>query len=146
MAANAPIIAANLKDAGISVKVETVDLGVWIEDWRARREPVTLNAWGGFMDPDLLYYRHFHTQPKGMDFRRWNSAKADDLLDKGRSTVDPAARKAYYDELQRLMADDPICVPLYSADLLNVMQKRVQGYVQHPSGWYYGFKGAWLDR
>jgi len=146
MAANAPVIAANLKDIGINVKIETVDLGVWIEDWRARREPVTLNAWGGFMDPDLLYYRHFHTPPKGMDFRRWNNPKADELLDKGRSTVDPAQRKVYYDELQRMMAEDPIMIPLYSPDLLNVMQKYVKGYIQHPSGWYYGFKDTWLDK
>ncbi|MBI5956428.1 MAG: ABC transporter substrate-binding protein [Chloroflexi bacterium] len=146
MAANAPVIAANLKEAGIEVTVETVDLGVWIEDWRARREPITLNAWGGFMDPDLLYYRHFHTPPKGMDFRRWNNAKADELLDKGRSTVDPAKRKVYYDELQKLIAEEAPMVPLYSADLLNTMQKYVKGYTQHPGGWYYGFKDTWLDR
>ncbi|MEW6232754.1 MAG: ABC transporter substrate-binding protein [Chloroflexota bacterium] len=146
MAANAPVIAANLKDIGIEVAVETVDLGIWIEDWRARREPITLNAWGGFMDPDMLYYRHFHTPPKGMDFRRWNNAKADELLDKGRSTVDPAKRKVYYDELQKLIAEEAPMVPLYSADLLNTMQKYVQGYVQHPSGWYYGFKDTWLEK
>ncbi len=146
MAANAPIIAANLKDVGINVTVETVDLGVWIEDWNKRREPITLNAWGGFMDPDLLYYRHFHSQPKGMDFRRWNNPKADELLDKGRSTVDPAQRKPYYDDLQKLMAEDPICIPLYSADLLTVQRPQVKGYVQHPSGWYFGFKDTWVDK
>ncbi len=146
MAANAPIIAANLKDVGINVTVDTVDLGVWAADWNARKEPVTLNAWGGFMDPDLLYYRHFHSQPKGMDFRRWNNAKADDLLDKGRSTVDPAKRKPYYDDLQKMMAEDPIMIPLYSADLLTVQRPWVKGYVQHPSGWYFGFKDAWLDK
>ena len=146
MATNAPVIAANLKDVGINVTVETVDLGVWAADWNARKEPVTLNAWGGFMDPDLLYYRHFHTQPKGMDFRRWNNAKADELLDKGRSTVDPAQRKPFYDEVQKLMATDPICIPLYSADLLNVQRQYVKGYVQHPSGWYFGFKDTWLDK
>ncbi|MCL4370180.1 MAG: ABC transporter substrate-binding protein [Chloroflexi bacterium] len=146
MAANAPVIAANLKDVGINVTVETVDLGVWAADWNARKEPVTLNAWGGFMDPDLLYYRHFHSQPKGMDFRRWNNAKADDLLDKGRSTVDPAKRKPFYDDLQKLMAEDPIMIPLYSADLLSVQRPYVKGYVQHPSGWYFGFKDSWLDK
>ncbi|MBM3135510.1 MAG: hypothetical protein FJZ89_09580 [Chloroflexi bacterium] len=146
MAANAPVIAANLKDIGIEVTVETVDLGVWIEDWRALREPITLNAWGGFMDPDLLYYRHFHTPPKGMDFRRWKNARADELLDKGRSTVDPAKRKVYYDEMQKLIAEEAIMVPLYSADLLNAMQKYVKGYIQHPSGWYYGFKDTWLEK
>lgn len=146
MATNAPVIASNLKDVGINVAVETVDLGVWAADWNARKEPVTLNAWGGFMDPDLLYYRHFHTQPKGMDFRRWNNPKADELLDKGRSTVDPTQRKPLYDEVQKLMATDPICIPLYSADLLNVQRQYVKGYVQHPSGWYFGFKDTWLDK
>jgi peptide/nickel transport system substrate-binding protein len=146
MAAIAPMIAANLKDVGIRVTVEAVAQGVWNEDWRARRAPVTLNAWGGLMDPDLLYYQHFHTQPKGMDFLRWNNARADAMLDKGRSTVEPASRRVFYAELQRLMAEDPICIPLYSADPLNVMQKHVKSYVQHPSGWYYGFKDAWLDK
>ncbi len=146
MAANAQVIAANLKEVGIEVTVETVDLGVWIEDFRARRSPFTLNAWGGFTDPDLLYYRHFHSPPKGADFRRWNNPKADELLDRGRYTVDQAKRKAYYDEFQRLLAEQAPTIPLYSADLLNAYQKYVKGYVQHPSGWYYGFKDTWLDK
>ena len=146
MAADAPVIAANLKDIGINVEVETVDLGVWIEDWRNLREPITRNAWGGFMDPDLLYYRHFHTPPEGMDFRRWNNAEADEILDKARSAVDPAERKEYYDEIQRMLAEDPVMIPLYSPDLLNAMQPYVKDYVQHPSGWYYGFNDTWLDQ
>ncbi len=146
MSADAPVIAANLKDIGINVEVETVDLGVWIEDWRNLREPITRNAWGGFMDPDLLYYRHFHSQPEGMDFRRWNNPAADEILDKARSSIDPAERKEYYNEIQRMLAEDPVMIPLYSADLLNAMQPYVKGYVQHPSGWYYGFKDTWLDQ
>ncbi|MGE5262905.1 MAG: ABC transporter substrate-binding protein [Acidobacteriota bacterium] len=146
MAADASVIAANLKEIGINVTVETVDLGVWIEDWRGLREPPTFNAWGGFMDPDLLYYRHFHSAPKGADFRRWKNAKGDELLDKGRNTVDPAQRKTYYDQFQKLIAEDAVMVPLYSPDLLGAMTKSVQGYVQHPSGWYNGFKETWLDK
>jgi peptide/nickel transport system substrate-binding protein len=146
MAADAPVIAANLKEVGIDVSIDTVDLGVWIEDWRGLREPPTRNAWGGFMDPDLLYYRHFHTPPKGMDFRRWNNPTADELLDKGRSTIDPAERKAYYDELQRLMAEEAPMIPLYSPDLLVARQPYVQGYIQHPSGWYYGLAQTWLEK
>ena len=146
MSADAPVIAANLKDIGINVEVETVDLGVWIEDWRNLREPITRNAWGGFMDPDLLYYRHFHSPPEGMDFRRWNNPTADEILDKARSSVDPAERREYYNEIQRMLAEDPVMIPLYSPDLLNAMQPHVKDYVQHPSGWYYGFRDTWLDK
>lgn len=146
MAANAPVIADNLSDIGINVDVETVDLGVWIEDWRNRREPVTLNAWGGFMDPDLLFYRHFHQPPDGVDFRRCGSEELDALLDAGRSTVDPDERQQIYHEVQRKIAEDSSMLSLYSGDLLNVKQPYVEGYVQHPSGWYYGFTDTWLDR
>jgi len=145
-AAIAPVIAANLKDVGIQVKVETIDIGVWIEDWRARREPATLNDWGGFMDPDLLYYRHFHSQPMGMDFRRCASTQLDQLLEKGRATVDPAQRKQYYDAVQKLLAEEVPMIPLFSADTLYVTQPYVKGFTPHPSGWYYGFKDAWLDK
>lgn len=144
MAADAPVIASNLADVGINVTIETVDLGVWIEDWRNRREPITRNAWGGFMDPDALFFRHFHSPPEGMDFRRWNNAEADVLMEKARASSDPEERKALYDDLQRLIAEEGPMVPLYSADLLSVTQREVQDYDQHPSGFYYGFENIWL--
>lgn len=146
MAADAPVIAANLGDAGIRVTIETVDIGVWIEDWRNLREPITRNAWGGFMDPDALFYRHFHTPPEGMDFRRWNNAEGDELLERGRASSDPDERQAIYNDFQQLMAEEGPMVSLYSADLLSVSQPSVEGYIQHPSGFYYGFENIWLDR
>lgn len=146
MPAVASVIAANLKDIGINARVETVDLGVWIKDWGAGKNPTTLNAWGGFMDPDLLYYRHFHKKPQGGDFRRWNNDKGSQLLDEGRNSVDPKQRQKIYAEFQKLLATDAPTVPLYSADDVTVAQKSVQGYIHHPSGWYYGLRGVWLNK
>jgi len=146
MAADAPVIAANLKDIGINVDVEVADLGVWIEDWRGNREPVTRNAWGGFMDPDALFYRHFHSLPKGADFRRWGNPTGDELLDKARASSDPAERKEYYDEFQRLLSEEAPMISLYSPDLLAVLQPYVKGYAQHPSGFYYGFEDVSVEK
>ncbi|MDR7545394.1 MAG: ABC transporter substrate-binding protein, partial [Armatimonadota bacterium] len=86
--ASVQVIADNLKEVGFDVRVETVDIGVWIRDWIARQAPPTMNEWGGFVDPDQTFYRHFHTPPKGMDFRRWNHPEIDRLLDEGRTTLD----------------------------------------------------------
>jgi peptide/nickel transport system substrate-binding protein len=146
LAAALPVIVDNLREAGIDVTVETVDGGVWIKDWVVPQSPPTMNEWGGFVDPDQALHRHFHSAPGGKDFRRWNNRKADELLDVGRTTLDRAKRKQIYDQVQRLMAEDPISLPLYSPDLLYAMQKTVKGFQAHPTGFYYGLRFAWLER
>jgi peptide/nickel transport system substrate-binding protein len=146
LAAALPVIVDNLKEAGIDVNVETVDGGVWIKDWIVPQSPPTMNEWGGFVDPDQAFHRHFHSAPGGKDFRRWKNAQADELLDSGRTTLDRARRKEIYDRVQRLMADDPITIPLYSPDLLYAMQKTVKGFQPHPTGFFYGLRFASLER
>lgn len=146
LAAAVPVIVDNLKEAGIDVTVETVDGGVWIKDWIVPQSPPTMNEWGGFVDPDQAFHRHFHSAPGGKDFRRWKNAQADELLDLGRATLDRARRKEIYDRVQRLMAEDPITIPLYSPDLLYAMQKGVKGFQPHPTGFYYGLRFAALPR
>src|SRR5688572_22812067 len=146
LAAALPVIVDNLKEAGIDVNVETVDGGVWIKDWIVPQSPPTMNEWGGFVDPDQAFHRHFHSAPGGKDFRRWKNAQADELLDSGRTTLDRARRKEIYDRVQRLVAEDPITIPLYSPDLLYAMQKSVKGFQPHPTGFFYGLRFASLDR
>jgi peptide/nickel transport system substrate-binding protein len=146
LAAAVPVIVDNLKEAGIDVTVETVDGGVWIKDWIVPQSPPTMNEWGGFVDPDQAFHRHFHSAPGGKDFRRWKNAQADELLDVGRATLDRAKRKEIYDRVQRLMAEDPITIPLYSPDLLYALQKGVKGFQPHPTGFYYGLRFASLER
>ncbi|HSE95789.1 MAG TPA: ABC transporter substrate-binding protein [Methylomirabilota bacterium] len=146
LAAALPVIVDNLREAGIDVTVETVDGGVWIKDWIVPQSPPTMNEWGGFVDPDQALHRHFHSAPGGKDFRRWKNARADELLDTGRTTIDRAKRKPIYDQLQRLLAEDPITIPLYSPDLLYAMQKTVKGFQPHPTGFHYGLRWVALER
>jgi len=145
LAAALPVIVDNLKGAGIDVTVETVDGGVWIKDWIVPQSPPTMNDWGGFVDPDQAFHRHFHSAPGGKDFRRWKNRQADELLDTGRATLDRAKRKQIYDQVQRLVAEDPITIPLYSPDLLYGRQKSVKGFQPHPTGFYYGLRFVSLE-
>ncbi|MBI2469263.1 MAG: hypothetical protein HYV62_15830 [Candidatus Rokubacteria bacterium] len=146
LAAALPVIVDNLREAGIDVNVETVDGGVWIKDWIVPQSPPTMNEWGGFVDPDQTFHRHFHSAPGGRDFRRWKNGRADELLDAGRTTLERAKRKQIYDQVQRVIAEDPITIPLYSPDLLYAMQKAVKGFQPHPTGFFYGLRFVWLER
>lgn len=143
--ASVQVIADNLKDAGFDVRVETVDIGVWIRDWIARQAPPTMNEWGGFVDPDQTFYRHYHTPPKGMDFRRWNNAEIDRLLDEGRSTLDRNRRKQIYDRVQTIMAEDPISIPLYAPNSLYSMNRKIKGFRPYPTGFMFGLRETWVE-
>ena len=145
LAAALPVIVDNLKEAGIDVTVETVDGGVWIKDWIVPQSPPTMNDWGGYVDPDQAFHRHFHSAPGGRDFRRWKNKTADELMDTGRVTLDRAKRKQLYDQLQRMFAEDPITIPLYSPDLLYAHQKSLKGFQPHSTGFYYGLRFASLE-
>jgi peptide/nickel transport system substrate-binding protein len=115
-----------------------MELGVWINNFRSRNMRFTFNDWATSPDPSLLFYRHFHKQPEGADFRNWNNDKASELLDVGQRTAEPGKRKAIYDEFQKIVAEDVPTIMLFSPDFVTVMAETVKNYQQHPTGWYFG--------
>ncbi|HEY8609850.1 MAG TPA: ABC transporter substrate-binding protein [Roseomonas sp.] len=137
-------IAQQLAPAGIRLNLQRVELGVWLNAFRTRNMRFTFNDWGTQPDPHILYYRHFHSAPRGADFRNWNNAEADRLMDAGMATADPAARRDAYLRLQRVMDETVPTVMLFSPDLVTVSQQRVRNYVQHPTGWWFGLAKAWI--
>lgn len=133
-----------LSSIGITLNIERVDLGVWIQNFRAREMGLTFNDWASQPDPNLLFYRHFHQQPEGADFRNWNNAEASALLDAGRAASDFAERQAIYRDFQIEMAETVPTIMLFSADHIVVRNEKVQNYVQHPTGWLYGLARAYI--
>ncbi|MHB1416803.1 MAG: ABC transporter substrate-binding protein [Chloroflexota bacterium] len=142
----AQYIEANLREVGIQANIEAVDAGVWGKDWVAGTTPSVMNDWGGFTDPDLAFFRHFHSRPDGMDFRRFNNKEADQLLEQGRTTLDPAKRKPIYDQLQKLLAEQSITIPLFEQPLIYSTNNWVKGFRSHATGFLYGLRETWIDK
>jgi peptide/nickel transport system substrate-binding protein len=145
LVASAQIIADQVRDVGIAIEIEQVEYGIFLERLGVVRDmPLAMSLTQGFGDPDAYLFGRFHS--KGFNLQNWNEPEVDALLEQGRAAADPAERKAIYDELQRLLAD--VKVPylwLYSPDLIDVSQTRVQGYVQHPTSFLYGMEQVWLQ-
>ncbi len=135
-----------LARAGIDLKIQRADLGVWIKNFRAKQMGFTFNDWATQPDPDLLFYRHFHKAPGGADFRNWNDDKASALLDAARSEADEARRRTLYVDFQQELARTVPTVMLFSADLVTVSSDAVRNHELHPSGWYFGLVRTWLKR
>ncbi|WP_102958112.1 ABC transporter substrate-binding protein [Mangrovicella endophytica] len=130
---------------GITLDIQKVDLGVWINSFRSSQMGFTFNDWATQPDPNLLFYRHFHRKPDGADFRNWANDEASALLDSGRAEADPAKRREIYDKFQTILADTAPTIMLFSPDHITVRGEKVQNYVQHPTGWYYGLARTYLS-
>lgn len=145
MDAAAITLREQLAQVGITVEIQRVDLGVWINNFRSSQMGFTFNDWASQPDPNLLFYRHFHAKPDGADFRNWNNAEASDLLDQGRAASSPEERRPIYQRFQTELAETVPTIMLFSPDHITVRSQKVQNYVQHPTGWYYGLARTWLD-
>lgn len=147
LTAAAQVIVENLKDVGIQVKIEQMDLGIWVNNLNERTfTNASMNSWGGYVDPDLLYYNHLHKPPEGKDFRKWNNAEISTLLDKGRTTLDHDQRVGIYNDVQRMCMEQCPWIPLYSADIISAHTQKVQNFSQHPSGYYQNLRYVWLKQ
>lgn len=133
-----------LAQIGINLDIQRVDLGVWVNNFRASQMGFTFNDWSSQPDPNLLYYRHFHAKPDGADFRNWANEEASALLDEGRAESDPAKRKEIYARFQTILAESVPTIMLYSPDHVTVRSERVQNFAQHPTGWYFGLARTFL--
>lgn len=146
LTAAAQIIAENCSEAGINIKIDTVDIGIWIKDWLAGKAPCTMNSWGGLIDPDLALFRHFHTPPGGYDPRRFGNPYTDALLEEGRRAMSLKRRQTIYSAVQTVLAEMACTIPLYSADMVYASQKYVKGLKLHPTGFYYGVRNIKKDK
>lgn len=135
-----------LAQGGVRAAIQRLDLGAWLENFRSRKMGFTLNDWGTPPDPNILYYRHFHRQPEGADFRNWNNEEASKLLDQGRQVQGHDQRKAVYDEFQKLLATSVPTVMMFGADHLVVVSNAVKNHSMHPIGWHFGLVKTWVDK
>ncbi|MGH8906896.1 MAG: ABC transporter substrate-binding protein [Egibacteraceae bacterium] len=108
---------------GIDVRVEGLD-------WAAIRPRMASDAlimgWGTPYDPDFTNYELFHSQgsanPGGP-----RDPDVDRLLDEGRQTAHPEARKAAYDELQLRLSEHAVWTWLVYLDHIYVVSDRFDG-------------------
>ncbi len=101
----AVVLAEQLRRVGIDAQVQ-------VKDWAVISIPKTtaLILGGGIPDePDDDVYMAFTSGlgEEGTNYSGYRNPRVDELLERGRTTMDPAARKAIYQELQRVLTEDP---------------------------------------
>jgi peptide/nickel transport system substrate-binding protein len=98
------VIQDQLAEIGVTVELEPVEWGTFIDRWIARdfQSFVSYNSTGN--DPDGALYSAFITDG-GTNAFQFSDEQVDQLLEEGRATTDPDARKETYQQVETLLAE-----------------------------------------
>lgn len=119
---SAPIIIANLQEAGVKVKIQKMDFPT-MQARRAKQDyDLSLVGWSSLFDPDVAsQYQTGGVYNNG----KYSNPKIDEFLTKGAVTAKFEDRKKIYDDFQQTIYNDPNVVFLYSPNALTAVAKRM---------------------
>ena len=110
------ILQATLVSMGIDVTIETMEGGAWSEALKNGEYDLTMMPYTLMTgDPDFFMGEWVYSEG-GLNQRRsygYANERADELILAAQSEMDVAERKAMYDELQAIVAEDVPFTPLY---------------------------------
>jgi len=94
------------------------------------------------LDPSTWVNPFFSSTGAVNSWTHYNNPEVDKLLEQGRATLDPAARKPIYQQAQRLIVDDAAICVLFSAASVALSTRRVHNVPLGPTN-YEGASQVW---
>lgn len=143
----AEMFQADLSKLGINVEIDAAEVGIWLDKiWTSGNyDTYLVRFWGiDFTDPDGALYRQFHTDG---DFNKsgYSNPRVDELLDEARTVSDVTVRKALYDEVQQILAEEVPAFFMISIDRYTAHSDRVRGYQDMIDGSNWYLRTTWLE-
>ncbi len=122
------ILAAQLAQVGIRLKLELVDWPTWLERVYGQADfDLTVIGHVGRLDPSLTL-AFYGADRREYYFRRgWENSELNELLRRGAVTADPKARQSIYTVAQYLIARDVVNVFLQAPHRIVAFRRNVSG-------------------
>jgi peptide/nickel transport system substrate-binding protein len=140
----AQVLQSQLKRVGIELEVVQMEWAAVLKAQRDRNFDLNLTFNTNRPDPDT-YLSVAHSQ-FSVNWGSYANPKMDELLERGRATLDLAERKKIYAEVQRLFAVELPYLFLYVIKNYEPARPHVKGYTPMASSYRLALKETWLDR
>lgn len=129
----AQVVQSMAAEAGFDVKIRVVEFATTFKQAQSGEFQVFQINWSGRIDPDGNSYIFMHSKAPQND-GGYSNPEADKLMEDARLVSDPAARKAIYEKLTKILLNDEPIIYLYHRKLLIAHTTRLEGYRQMPDG------------
>lgn len=140
-AAVAAAVQAQLREAGINVRLVTMEWATYLSVTARAVDQTDIEmfmlGWGTVTgDADYGLYSLFHSSqwtPGGSSRFFYKNTQVDTLLDGARAITDPARRVATYKQAMEVIMQDAPWLFLHSESQITGVRREVQGLVVHPT-------------
>jgi len=129
----AEVIQAMAAEAGIDMKIRVTEFATSLKQAEAGQYQAYMLAWSGRTDPDGNLYS-FYKCKAPLNYPGYCNPEVDKLLDQSRIPSDPAARKAIYAKITKILLTDDSILYLYHRRILIAHTAKLEGYKQMPDG------------
>jgi peptide/nickel transport system substrate-binding protein len=127
-------IQAQLADAGITMNIETLESGAYVDRWVGADFQAAVALNGGNPDPDVMYGRYFTTTGNLNKVAGYTSPTLDTLFAEGRASADPAQRKGIYEQLSAELEASAPWVWLFTGYTYTATAAELTGFTPMPNG------------
>lgn len=130
----AQALQAQLGEAGITLELETLESGAYVDRWVAADFEAAVALNGGRPDPDGMYGRYFTSDGNLNQVAGYSSDTLDELFERGRTESDEAVRAEIYAEVSRELEDQAAWIWLFSGYTYTATTSDVSGFVPLANG------------
>lgn len=132
--AEAQNVQAQLADANITMNIEILEIGAFVDRWLAADFEAAIALNGGRPDPDTMYNRYFISSGNLNAVAGYASETLDELFVAGRTSSDPAARAEIYTQISNELEDNAVWIWLFTAYTYTATASSVDGFVPMANG------------
>jgi peptide/nickel transport system substrate-binding protein len=127
-------IQAQLAEAGVTLNLDVLESGAYVDRWVAADFEAAVALNGGRPDPDGMYGRYFTSTGNLNEVAGYSSPELDALFAQGKATADPEARKAIYQQVSRHLEDNAAWVWLFTSYTYTATSPDVSGFTPMANG------------
>jgi peptide/nickel transport system substrate-binding protein len=129
------VIQANLAAVGVRAKIQTMEWGAYLKKYLDAPDMAEMSWNPSIGDPDHMMYMLLSSDrfPPAFNAGFYQNPRVDELLRKGRTTLEEKERIPLYREAQRLVVEDAPWIFVDHGKQVIVYRKRVQGFKLHPN-------------
>ncbi|GAA2006967.1 hypothetical protein JL107_03760 [Nakamurella flavida] len=125
---------SQLAEAGITLELEVLESGAYVDRWVAGDFDAAVALNGGRPDPDGMYSRYFTSTGNLNKVAGYSSPTLDELFAQGRATSDPAERKGIYTQVSDELENNAAWIWLFTGYTYTATATSVQGFVPMANG------------
>lgn len=134
----AQAVAAQLAEANITLNLEVLESGSYIDRWIAGDFETAIALNGGRPDPDGMYGRYFPSTGNLNQVAGYSSDSMDELFARGKVESDPAKRKEIYAAVSAELEENAVWVWMFSGYTYTATSDSITGFVPMTTGsWQY---------